>query len=229
MDFEAERLRKMYNNLPVNMRTFIETVAGADRTITEKDFTPEDLAYMRNLIEQTKVKNNQTEQVLRDRRDTISEMGVYELGKNNELVDITEQEVAELDRKIKSYDDTRNKTSVNYMDIAKTQSPSSGEGAESIVQTVKDSFNDPAYRVKTTLGRFTAEHQDDGSIIIKDTYDWNKLEEKPTFKDFMAAVPELANNPRKAGNAFMRLMRPDASRQVRIQLPAKQGMLTSDK
>ena len=229
MDFEATRLRKMYNNLPVNMRTFIETVAGADRTITEQDFTPEDLAYMRKLVEQTRLRNEQTEQTLKDRRDTISEMGLYELGKNNELVDITEKELANLDRKIKSYADTRNRTSVQYRDIAKTQTPSTDEGAESIVQTVKDSFSDPAYRVKTTLGRFTAEHQDDGSIVIKDTYDWNKLEEKPTFKEFMAAVPEMANNPRMAGNAFMRLMKPDTAREVRIQLPPKKGMLTTGK
>lgn len=219
----------MYNNLPVNMRTFIETVAGADRTITEQDFTPEDLAYMRKLVEQTRLRNEQTEQALKDRRDTISEMGLYELGKNNELVDITEKELANLDRKIKSYADTRGRTSVQYGDIARTQTPSTDEGAESIVQTVKDSFSDPAYRVKTTLGRFTAEHQDDGSIVIKDTYDWNKLEKKPTFKEFMAAVPEMANNPRMAGNAFMRLMKPDTAREVRIQLSPKKGMLTSDK
>ena len=226
MDFEAKRIRKLYNNLPVNMRTFIETVAGAGRTITEKDFTPEDLTYMRRLVDETKRKNNEYENYLIEHRDLVSDMGVYELDANKNLVDVTSRELELLDRKIESYENTRNRTSVQYDDIAKTQQPTTEGGLESITQTVSDSFNDPAYRIKTTLGRFTAEHQGDGSLIIKDTYDWNELDEKPTFKEFLEAVPQLANNPRMAGNAFMRLMKPDTKREVRIQLPPKQGMFT---
>ncbi len=229
MDFESIRLKKIYNKIPVNMRIFAETVAGVDQPITEEDFTPQDLKYLRSLIENTQKKNNEMENMLVEHRDLISDMGgVYELGPDRTLVDITDKEISELNKKIQSYRDTSDRTSVQYKDIAKTQQPTTEGGVESITQTVKDSFNDPAYRIKTTLGRFTAEHQDDGSIIVKDTYDWDKVKDvdKPTFREFIEAVPELASNPRKAGNAFMRLVKPDTSREVRIQLDSKKGMLT---
>ncbi len=229
MDFESIRLKKIYNKIPVNMRIFAETVAGVDQPITEEDFTPQDLKYLRSLIENTQKKNNEMENMLVEHRDLISDMGgVYELGPDRTLVDITDKEISELNKKIQSYRDTSDRTSVQYKDIAKTQQPTTEGGVESITQTVKDSFNDPAYRIKTTLGRFTAEHQDDGSIIVKDTYDWDKVNDvdKPTFREFIEAVPELASNPRKAGNAFMRLVKPDTSREVRIQLDSKKGMLT---
>tara|TARA_R100001198_G_C5242503_1_gene220179 strand:- start:131 stop:832 length:702 start_codon:yes stop_codon:yes gene_type:complete len=232
MDFESIRLKKIYNKFPVNMRIFAETVAGVDRPITEEDFTPQDLTYLRSIIENTQKKNTEMENMLVEHRDLISEMGVYELGPDKNLVDITDKEISGLNKKIQSYRDTSDRTSVQYTDINRTADPrTESAGAlmddESIARTVKDSFNDPAYRIKTTLGRFTAEHQDDGSIIVKDTYDWNELDvEKPTFKEFIAAVPELASNPRKAGNAFMRLIKPDTSREVRIQLDSKKGMLT---
>jgi hypothetical protein len=226
MDFESIRLKKIYNKIPVNMRIFAETVAGSDQPITEQDFPPQDLMYLRSLIENTQKKNNEMEKMLVEHRDLISDAGVYELGPDNKLVNITDREISELDKKIQSYRDTSGRTSVQYGDIYRTMDPSTEAGFESVPQTFRDSFNDPAYRIKTTLGRFTAEDQDDGSIIVRDTYDWNKIDEKPTFKEFIKAVPRLASSPRKAGNAFMHLIKPDASREVRIRLDPKKGMLT---
>jgi len=231
MDFEAKRIRKLYNNLPVNMRTFAETVLGADSPITEKDFTDEDLRYLRRVVEETKAKNKDKETLYREWRDDLASGGkntrIYAMDENNNMVDITDREIAELDKKIKSYEDTRNRTSVSYGDIAETQKSSTEAGnAESIIQTVRDSFLDPAYRAKTTLGRFTAEQQKDGSVVIKDTYDWNKLDQKVSLSEFLETLPKIINSPRMMGNAIMMLAKPDTKREVRIQLPPKQGMFT---
>ena len=215
-------IRDLYKQIPVNARVFAETVLGAEDPITEEDFTAEDLRYLRSLVDETSAKNDAREaQLLRDRDyyRANPDLRSYELGEGGNLVDITDREREELDRKIKSYEDTRGRTSVNYGDITKTQKYGTEGEFESITKTIKDSFLDPAYRAKTTLGRFTAEQQEDGSVVIKDTYDWNQLDQKVSLQDFLDALPGMIRSPRKAGNAFMRLVKPDTSREVNIKLP----------
>ena len=217
-------LRDIYNQIPVNMRTFVETVAGADRPITEADFTEEDLKYLRRLVEETKQKNESDEAFFREYRDDLATGGedsrMYMLDERNNMVDITDREIADLSKKIKSYEDTRGRTSVNYRDIADTQKPSTENfDDESILQTIRDSFLDPAYRAKTTLGRFTAEQQEDGSVVIKDTYDWKKLEQKVSLREFLETLPKIIHSPRMMGNAFMKLAKPETAREVNIKLP----------
>ena len=77
------------------MRTFAETVLGADRPITEKDFTDEDLRYLRRVVEETKAKNKDKETFYREWRDDLASGGentrVYALGENNNMVDITDR------------------------------------------------------------------------------------------------------------------------------------------
>jgi len=215
-------IRDLYKQIPVNARVFAETVLGAEDPITEEDFTDEDLRYLRRLVDETSAKNDVREAELRGDRDYYRanpDLRSYELGEGGNLVDITDRRREKLDRRIKSYEDTRGRTSIDYQDITKTQKHGTEGEFESVIKTVKDSFLDPAYRAKTTLGRFTAEQQEDGSVVIKDTYDWNQLDQKVSLRDFLDALPGMIRSPRKAGNAFMRLVKPDTSREVNVKLP----------
>ena len=117
-------IRDLYKQIPVNARVFAETVLGAEDPITEEDFTTEDLRYLRRLVDETSAKNDAREAQLLSDRDYYRanpDLRSYELGEGGNLVDITDREREELDRKIKSYEDTRGRTSVNYGDITKTQ------------------------------------------------------------------------------------------------------------
>jgi hypothetical protein len=212
----------LYKQIPVNARVFAETVLGAKDPITEEDFTDEDLRYLRRLVDETRAKNEAREAELRSDRDRYRanpNLRSYELSEDRSFIDVTDKKREELDRKIKSYEDTRGRTSVDYRDITKTQKSGTEGEFESITKTIRDSFLDPAYRAKTTLGRFTAEQQEDGSVVIKDIYDWNQLDQKVSLQDFLDALPGMIRSPRKAGNAFMRLVKPDTSREVNVKLP----------
>ena len=209
----------LYNKLPVNMRVFAETALGNTSPITEKDFSDGDLQFYRAEYEKKKAKNEREEADLRARLERAGPEVPYEKLAEGELDQpftgfMSPEYRKDLKRKIKSYDDTRGKTSMAPADYASKDYVHEGGWVKSIVQ----SFTDPSYRAGTTLSQFRVTQQEDGSVSIQDTYDWTAAPENISLKEFLGAVVAV-KSPEQLGNLFMRLLKPDVKREVDIKLP----------
>ena len=197
----------LYNRLPVNMRVFVETALGNTSPITAEDFSDEDLRFLREKYEKTNAENERAEAYYRAQLERATPEAPYaEAGRD--------QYRKELEDKIKSYDDTRGKTSMHQWDYASKGYKHEGDWVDTIV----NSFTDPSYRAGTTLGSFNVIQQEDGSVSIQDTYDWTKAPENISLIEFLSAVTAV-KSPEQLGNVFMRLLNPDVSRKVDIKLP----------
>ena len=134
----------LYHKIPTNIRLFMEQIFGADSTITEQDFTDEELAVMRDRIIDQEARNVEEEEKYRTMYEELTHPDyvaawendpagwrpmVYIPGVGTEYVsdDTLEAERQQkLDRLrigIESYDTTRDKLSVPYPGKRKTPPP----------------------------------------------------------------------------------------------------------
>ena len=134
----------LYRRLPTNLRLVAEQLFGADSTITEQDFTAEELAVMRDRIIDQEARNVEEEEkyrtmyeelthpdyvadwdvdvtnrgpdspMLNRRMDYSSGTGRLEYVSKATLEAERQQELERLGRGIESYDTTRDKLSVSY-------------------------------------------------------------------------------------------------------------------
>jgi hypothetical protein len=129
---------------------------------------------------------------------------------------------------LESYDKDRSKTSVGYYsDPDAAPAYYYGRG---IMDTIEDSFTSPAYNVNTTLGQFNAFEDEDGTVTIRDTYDWGMEKDNPYsviadmgILDLLRSVPRLAKRPEMAGNVLMRTLLKGKSSPVEFTLPPRQA------
>ena len=108
----------------------------------------------------------------------------------------------------------------------------SGAGP-SIIDQFKLSFSDSpagaAYNLGTTLGGYTAIKNPDGTVTIRDTYDWTGQKGDPegevnmSLSDFFEVLPRIIKSPEGAGNVLMRSMFKDKQSPVEFTLPPRQG------
>ena len=219
MEEDVGLAKKYYNKLvPVNIRTFVETAFGSTEPITEKDFTPEDLEYLQKMYESKKAYNAQEEARLKNISKNLKpgEWLSKEL-QNGVLVDTTSDTLKKIDDKIQSYAKDRSKTSLSYEDYP--ESDDTVYESDSWGKQIQGSFSDPNYRLHTTLGRFNVIEQPNGDSVIQDTYDWTKA--KVTTADAVTGLAGALASPEKLGNGFMRIFKPETSRQVTIKLPKR--------
>lgn len=218
----------MYHKLPSNMRIFAEQLFGVDGPITEQDFSTEELAAMRRMIEDTERKNTEKEaqerqllQLFEDnpverelawyRERGFSEQDVAEIR------DSYEQHRAEQAARVASYDNSRGRTAVYPYFYYDYRGYNDGSGPLWL-QAVKDSFVSPEYNLATSIGSFVAQHNPDGSISINDLYDWTDVGEV-TAEDILSSLPHIMTKPEALGNTIMRLVKPEKPREFKIKLP----------
>ena len=109
----------------------------------------------------------------------------------------------------------------------------SGSGHPSFMDQFKLSFSDSpagaAYNLGTTLGVYTAIKNSDGTVTIRDTYNWTGQTDDPegevnmTLSDFFEVLPRIIKDPEGAGNVAMRSMFKDKQTPVEFTLPPRQG------
>ncbi len=169
--------------IPVNARMALEQFTGTTAPITEKDFTPEELAALRQAIEGTQQFNADREAVhranLKKTKKEYEQSPEYAFrpapieGSPNRQVQapIPYKEWLENQKKaVASFEKTRNKTSFGYgsYDIK------SGDMAAPIGQNWLDaayqSYTDPAFRMAATIGSANYINKPGQTPYVQDTY-----------------------------------------------------------
>jgi hypothetical protein len=133
-------------------------------------------------------------------------------------------------RGIKSYEDTRGRTSVTF----DQDTPAGGPGP-SFIETIRESFASPAYNISSTLRRFKAFKNEDGTVTIKDTYNWTGQDDDPedhgidvSLGDFLRALPIMINHPEAFGNVLMRTLLKHKTSPIEFTLPPRSEDLPTE-
>lgn len=221
--------------LPTNMRLFGEYVLGEQSPITEKDFTPEELSEMLRMVEQQDSKNATAEQKLQQelvsQKRRIRDFDPADnltTNKQGELVpkwtvkeynNLMQGRVKEIEGKLASYENTRDKTAVDYRDER-----TDPEGLM-LVDAISQTFTSPAYNIETSLGHFSARKNKDGSVSIKDKYNFlgygHEEPVKISMGEFLKALPTAITKPEAFGTLMARTFLADKGRDVDITLDNK--------
>jgi hypothetical protein len=239
--------------IPTNVSLFGQYLMGKKETITEKDFTPKELQSMVKQIEDQDAINvasqkrlNQQEARLKTRSETGKDGISYVkgVGKKLTISDMTgelenayssqekyntevQDRLNKIQLKLGSYEKTKDRTSVSYREERKD---SMGLG---LIDAISKTFNSSAYNIETSLGHYTAFKNSDGTVTVKDKYDFLnygfKKGQTVNLKDFIKAIPLAFSKPEAFGSALARFAFPDRSRDVKIKLPKKDSLLSEGK
>jgi len=211
---EDSGLRSLYKKIPTNMRLFIENLLGDTSTITEDDFTNDELIEMIALIERQQGINAKEEETLREETEKFLELGMtykpnqgYIMNDAGKLVPYDNYDTPLLTgtEALKTYENTRDRTSVDpYKERSYYEGTSSRMVDQDYSSSLARSFNDPMYNVATTLGQYTATDVDDG-YNIQDIYDFNK-DERDLPTDLSGALQRILKSPELAGEYLANLL-----------------------
>jgi hypothetical protein len=194
----------LYKKIPTNVRLVGEGLFGKTSNITEKDFSPKELSFIRQQIEEKELINAGKEARL---KAGLSEM-------TPEYEPLREM----FEKELKSYQTTKGRTAVNYNDY------NTGPDDYGWVDSIKQSFKNPEFRVATSLGQYVGIRQPDGSLKVVDEYNWDnerKLLNKLKPEDYPAFVKNIISDPASTVATIMASLYPRNSRKVEINLPKK--------
>ena len=177
-------LGSLYGALPTNMRLLAEYMAGVERPITEKDFTAEELEFIRQQIAQQQQQNMAQEQELKNKVDLLRQQTKATSGvKLANPEEILEKTLSDLN----TYETTRGTTAITdpYKRAREVVD-------QNYINSLSKSFTDPQYNVATSLGKYVATDEDNG-MRIRDSYDFNRGERK--LPGGLAALRHMATGP----------------------------------
>lgn len=221
----------MDNFFPINIQTFLETVAGKLNPITERNLLPQDKAALLEIIKRKQQQNIDREFSIRNSLyDTPQE---YRRGKPETTMEevspgkyvsrdlLYSERQARLQKQLESYEKTRGKTSISYGDY----DVKSGENAAPVGQgwgsMIYQSIDDPAFRLAGTLGSFNAYDTPTG-YRIEDKYKFNKEQQawynNASEQDLPTILKRYYNQPGSLGEVLFRKYLGDRSRNVIINL-----------
>lgn len=225
----------IYKAIPTNIRLLGEYISGKESPITEKDFTEKELRAMRESVDRAKARNAEHEAELRSRIENKTPFVPYKDSTGRDIYldyrgrivplqmlrhmddpEFQEEALQVLKNQLKTYENTRNRTSVRNYYVNEVANP--GDLFEFI-----DVLNNPLYQTQTTLGEFRATDTDNG-MVIDDEYNFNTRELRDMIgKDSVEFTDILKNldTPQLAAELFARYVRPEGSREVKINIPKK--------
>jgi hypothetical protein len=224
----------LYKAIPTNVRLLGEFIAGKDSPITEEDFTEEELKAMADAVERAKSRNTEHEAELRRRIEQGTPFVAEEDGKTGHTIyrdyrgkyvppemlrhmddpEFQKEALEVLRNQLKTYEDTRNKTSVRNYYVNEVANPG---GTMELLKIL----NNPLYQLQTTLGEYRATENNDG-VVIDDEYNFNTRELREMIgKDEVELIDILKNldTPQLAAELFARYVQPDHKRSVNIKIP----------
>jgi hypothetical protein len=179
-----------------------EFMLGSNAPITERDLTPEMLSVMRKQYEDRRVADMATTARLRGMLDETPE----QYAKNPEIDPVArelgmdgvipyEQAMAKARAELARYKPGR--TAITKYDPRYTNLDYAGMD-----------LADPGYQVATTLGRYVVQETPEGPVAL-DTYDFGNIADE-SIMNARGLVGKL--------NALANIVRPGASRPVRIKM-----------
>jgi hypothetical protein len=229
----SDLISQQMQKVPTNVKLFGQYLVGDTSDITEKDFKPAELEVMRKKIQQQDAQNMEDESAIIKRKKfyerklkkkpiedmySVTEDGLTAYRTQEEHDEYYKGLIDEQEEKLSTYNIDRNKTSVGYG----RDNLGGGEGAP-LLESIANSFKSPQYNVETSLGHFNAHKNKDGTITIKDKYDFLGLgygaERKISMKNFMLSLAEV-RNPEQLGTLLSRKFLPSRKRNVEIKLPS---------
>jgi hypothetical protein len=202
----ADRFREVYNAMiPAPARIYGEFMMGSNAPITERDMTPDMMAEIRRQFEDKRQRDEAEAARLRGRLDMTRE----EYAKYPEVDPIAQQsgyegmlpyeKAMELYRQqLSQYKPGR--TAISKYDPKHTN-----------VDTAMPQPYDPGYQVATTLGRYNVVQTPQGPVAL-DTYNFDNFQ-----GNGLLSTPGLVGRL----NVLANMVRPGASRPVRINLNGK--------
>ena len=201
----GEGIQSLYRKLPTNMRLLLEQIVGVERPITEEDFRPEELEWMRKQIRDQQFHNQKQEESYRTNYEWLQDHASQEESGEDVMAlhprdrpPATTQDrldwLEELEGQIQSYEDTRGRTSINPYFVDTVDQPWR--------ESLSRSFTSPQYNVATSLGKYVAEDVD-GGYRIKDKYDFNRKERQMDKYGIGSIIKRILLSPELAGEHLM--------------------------
>lgn len=169
--------------VPVNARMALEQFTGTTAPITEKDFTPEELAALRQAIAETQQGNIDREGVYRSNlKKTKAEYEQYPeyryypsptTDKPNALAQKPvpyKDWLKEQQKAVASFEKTRDKTSIGYGSYDVQSGDKAAAVGHDLWNTIYQSYTDPAYRMASTIGSANYYDKKGNTPYLEDTY-----------------------------------------------------------
>jgi hypothetical protein len=192
----------LYRKLPTNMRLLAENLFGVDTPITEEDFKPEELEFMREQIADYKTRNIPKPLYRKTSKGWENVPQTYE---HTGRTAITNPYTPPGGWWAKNPDGTMTFTGGNADVVDQPWGAS-----------LYKSFTDPQYNVATSLGKYVAEDYE-GGMRIKDTYDFNK-QQRNLPSNPIEALKRILFSPELAGEYLANALG-TSPRNVDINLP----------
>ena len=190
-DFSEEEMEEIYRRIDVQNKKneldeqiYRELIPEYEKHLDEYPKTPQGIESIRRGMDSTletmpdgQLVETSESAIMDDHYAAVAGLGPisdeerYELNldrfKRNAQSDLDT-----LRRDLESYEKDRSKTSVGYFYDPEVDPEGVSYYGPGFLDTIERSFTSPAYNINTTLGKFNAFENEDGTITIKDTYDW---------------------------------------------------------
>ena len=209
-------LREAWKSVRPDIRLYLEFLAGNNDSITEEDFTEEQLLAFRQLLEGSSNLDKKFENSL---AGTVSfykeEADRAKNKKDNSEYKYWNEKLVQAQKDLESYTSTRDKSSVSYGDYSQL-------AGTSVDKADVENLLDPTTSevLLNSLGEFRGTRTPDGGWEIDDSYEFIR-DEPITRIDLLhpAVFEALLGSPRNMAEWAALMLRPEHERQVAIKLP----------
>lgn len=169
--------------VPVNARMALEQFTGTTAPITEKDFTPEELAALRQAIQGTQQSNDDREAFYRANIQKTKQE--YEKNPETKLISAPSAEspgrrayaplsyedwLANQKKYLATYEKTRDKTSFGYGSYDVKSGDTAAPVQQNWLDAIYQSYTDPAFRMAATIGSANYYNKKGQTPYVEDTY-----------------------------------------------------------
>jgi len=204
-------LQELYKQaIPTNARMFMETLLGRTEPFTAKDFRKEEIDEIKKMVERQLTENRSRSYIPPRSREDYNRLPNWTAARG--FIPY-EEYLEDENKKKKKHERDQNRAAISYGAYPDIDAPE----ARGWIDSIKSSYERPSYSVATSLGRFVG-HDKGTGYVIEDSYDWNKMKTPVGLKDVGDIMAAPFGGPEPLGNVLMRLLMPDRSVPVRLDL-----------
>lgn len=222
----------MSDFLPLNIKTFLETVRGNTNPLTERNLSDEEKETLKRIIQRKQQQNLDREFSMQnllldtpqEYRRSPDHKFIQENPNSSRMTSVdvpyTERQ-ALLQRGVDSFKNTRGRTSVSYGDYGIKSGEEAAPVGQGWTSAMQQSLDDPAFRLASTLGSFKA-YDTPAGYDVQDRYKFNKEQQwfyhGAADKSLPTIIKQYYDQPGSLGEILFRKYLGDRSRPVSIKL-----------